>query len=45
MYLHLFYVFTFKIIQMHDIECKCCKCEFFFVDKYLHAEIASYKIA
>lgn len=28
--LHLFYVFTFAMIQMHGIECTCCKCEFFF---------------
>lgn len=40
-----FYVFTFTVTQMHDTECKCCNCEFFFFDKCLHAEIASYKIA
>lgn len=29
-YLHLYYVFTFTLIRMHGIECKCCKCELFF---------------
>lgn len=30
MYLQLLFVFTFTMVQMHCIEHKCCKHEFFF---------------